>query len=109
MASVTAPPRSLPRYSSPRAGIIISSMKPRHRSQEEFLAFLRQIENEVPAGLDIHLIVDNDTTHKTAIHFTLRMPVGSTRSKASSLSSPKSASAATAKVREPILSHGGVV
>jgi len=45
-------------------GKVISSLKARHRSVE-FLAFLRQIEREVPAGLDVHLIVDNYATHKT--------------------------------------------
>ena len=37
--------------------------KPRHRHQE-FLAFLRHIEANVPAQLDIHLVVDNYATHK---------------------------------------------
>lgn len=46
-------------------GHIIGSMKARHRSQE-FLSFLRQIETEVPAGLDVHLVLDNYATHKTA-------------------------------------------
>jgi putative transposase len=35
----------------------------RHRHQE-FLAFLRHIEANVPANLDIHLVVDNYATHK---------------------------------------------
>ena len=47
------------------SGRVIGSLKPRHRSQE-FLAFLRQIERTVPTGLDVHLIVDNYATHKTA-------------------------------------------
>ncbi len=46
-------------------GRVIGSLKPRHRSRE-FLAFLRQIEREVPAGLEIHLVSDNDATHQTA-------------------------------------------
>ena len=46
-------------------GRVIGSVKPRHRSRE-FLAFLRQIEQEVPAGLEIYLVVDNYSTHKTA-------------------------------------------
>lgn len=39
--------------------------KPRHRHQQ-FLAFLRRTDAAVPAGLDIHMIVDNYTTHKHA-------------------------------------------
>jgi transposase len=31
------------------------------------LQFLDLIETQVPAGLDVHLIVDNYSTHKTAI------------------------------------------
>ena len=37
----------------------------RHRSQE-FLQFLKTIEGNVSDGLDIHLILDNYGTHKTA-------------------------------------------
>jgi transposase len=36
---------------------------PRHRHQE-YLKFLKQIDRETPAGLDLHLIVDNYATHK---------------------------------------------
>jgi transposase len=36
----------------------------RHRSRE-FLRFLREIEANVPADLDIHLIMDNYATHRT--------------------------------------------
>lgn len=45
-------------------GRVISSLKQRHRSRE-FLAFLKQIEQEVPKGLDIHIVLDNYATHKT--------------------------------------------
>ena len=45
-------------------GKIISSTKPKHRTRE-FLNFLRQIEREVPAELDLHIILDNYATHKT--------------------------------------------
>lgn len=45
-------------------GRIIGATKPKHRSIE-FLAFLRQIEQNVPADLDIHLVLDNYATHKT--------------------------------------------
>ncbi len=44
-------------------GAVIAQCKPRHRHQE-FLAFLRHIEANVPAGLDVHLVVDNYATHK---------------------------------------------
>ena len=37
-----------------------------HRSVE-FRKFLDVIESQVPAGLDVHLIVDNYATHKPAI------------------------------------------
>lgn len=45
-------------------GRVISATKPKHRSAE-FLSFLRQVEKEVPAGLDIHAVLDNYATHKT--------------------------------------------
>jgi transposase len=46
-------------------GKVIGKCKRRHRHQE-FLAFLKDIEANVPAGLDIHLILDNYATHKHA-------------------------------------------
>jgi putative transposase len=46
-------------------GTVFTDCKPRHRHQE-FLAFLRSIETAVPSGLDVHLIVDNYSTHKHA-------------------------------------------
>ena len=39
---------------------------PRHRGRE-FVQFLRELENQVPPELDIHLIVDNYGTHKSAV------------------------------------------
>jgi transposase len=45
-------------------GKVISSVHRRHRHQE-FLKFLKKIDAEVPAGLDVHLICDNYGTHKT--------------------------------------------
>ena len=44
-------------------GEVLAQCKPRHRHQE-FLAFLRHIDANVPETLDIHLIVDNYATHK---------------------------------------------
>jgi putative transposase len=47
------------------SGEIIAQCKKRHRHQE-FLSFLRHIDQSVPADLEIHLIVDNYATHKHA-------------------------------------------
>ena len=44
-------------------GAVLAACKPRHRHQE-FLAFLRAIDQAVPAHLAIHAIVDNYSTHK---------------------------------------------
>src|SRR5213080_1044216 len=46
------------------SGQVISEMTPRHRA-EEFRRFLNLIEKNVPAHLDVHLVVDNSSTHKT--------------------------------------------
>ncbi len=46
-------------------GRVIAQCKQRHRHQK-FRAFLRLIDQEVPADLDIHLVVDNYATHKQA-------------------------------------------
>jgi transposase len=46
-------------------GSVITQRKPRHRHQE-FLSFLRHIDTQVPADLDVHLIVDNYATHRHA-------------------------------------------
>lgn len=45
------------------SGKVIGECLPRHR-HEEFLAFLRTIDREVPKGLGIHLILDNYSAHK---------------------------------------------
>lgn len=45
------------------SGQVLAQCKPRHRHQE-FLGFLRTLEAAVPADLDVHLIVDNYSTHK---------------------------------------------
>ena len=44
-------------------GHVIGSCLPRHR-HEEFLKFLRTIDQEVPKGLAVHMILDNYATHK---------------------------------------------
>lgn len=43
-------------------GTVIGRCYPRHR-HGEFLKFLRTIDRATPAGLDLHLIVDNYATH----------------------------------------------
>src|SRR5271165_3891120 len=45
------------------SGTVLTECKPRHRHQE-FLGFLKRIDEAVPATLDIHLILDNYATHK---------------------------------------------
>ena len=42
---------------------MIGQCLPRHR-HEEFLKFLKTIDQEVPKGLQVHLILDNYSTHK---------------------------------------------
>lgn len=44
-------------------GKVFTECKPRHRHQE-FLAFLRHLDQSVPPQFDLHLIVDNYATHK---------------------------------------------
>ena len=46
-------------------GKVIGELHRRHRSKE-FLQFLHAIEQAVPAKLDVHLVMDNYGTHKTA-------------------------------------------
>jgi transposase len=46
-------------------GKVIASCLPRQRGNE-FIKFLNQLEKEVPEDLDIHLILDNYGTHKSA-------------------------------------------
>ena len=49
-----------------KTGTVIGECHRRHRSVE-FRKFLDTIEQSVPSGLDVHLIVDNYGTHKTAL------------------------------------------
>jgi len=46
-------------------GFVIGKCYRRHRARE-FLAFLKEIDTRVPAGLAIHIVMDNYATHKTA-------------------------------------------
>ena len=49
-------------------GLVIGQTRRRHRAIE-FRKFLAQIDSAVPDGLDVHVILDNASTHKTpAIH-----------------------------------------
>ena len=47
------------------SGRVIGQMHQRHRAVE-FKRFLDQLDREVPADLDVHVILDNYATHKTA-------------------------------------------
>jgi transposase len=49
-----------------KSGEIIGECHPRHRARE-FRRFLDTIDAAVPATLDVHLIVDNASTHKTPL------------------------------------------
>jgi len=49
-----------------KSGHVIGRCHRRHRAIE-FQKFLDAIDAAVPADLDIHLIVDNYATHKTAL------------------------------------------
>jgi len=46
------------------SGRVIGALHQRHRAIE-FKQFLQRIDREVPAELDVHLVLDNASTHKT--------------------------------------------
>ena len=46
------------------SGQVIGSLHQRHRAVE-FLKFLQTIDENVPAQLDVHLVLDNASSHKT--------------------------------------------
>jgi len=49
-------------------GTVISELRPNHTSAE-FIKFLNKINREVPDDLDVHVVLDNLSTHKTpAVH-----------------------------------------
>lgn len=56
-------------------GEVIGELHRRHRSSE-FLQFLRTIDANVPADLEVHLVMDNYGTHKTpkVMHWFARHP-----------------------------------
>jgi transposase len=49
-----------------KAGTIIGKCMPRHRALE-FRKFLDEVEANVPADLDIHIVMDNASSHKTKL------------------------------------------
>src|SRR5215211_6668493 len=46
------------------SGFVIGKCYKRHRGVE-FLKFLKEIDGQVPEGLDVHIVMDNYATHKT--------------------------------------------
>lgn len=56
-------------------GEVIARCKPQHRAQD-FVAFLREIDEQVEPDLEIHVVLDNLSTHKAPpVHrFMLRNP-----------------------------------
>jgi len=46
-------------------GKVLAHSTQRHRHQE-WIQFLRTIDKEVPADLEVHLILDNYATHRDA-------------------------------------------
>ena len=49
-----------------KAGTIVGKCMPRHRAQE-FRKFLDEIERNVPDDLDMHVVMDNASSHKTKL------------------------------------------
>src|SRR5690349_2834446 len=49
-----------------KAGNVIGKCMPRHRAQE-FRKFLQEVDRNVPAGLDVHVVMDNASSHKTRL------------------------------------------
>jgi len=47
-----------------KSGLVIGDCQPRHRARE-FIAFLRRIDRCVRKHLDVHVVLDNSSTHKT--------------------------------------------
>jgi hypothetical protein len=48
------------------SAFVIGKGYKRHRAAE-FLDFLKQIDAQVPHGLDIHIVTDNYATHKSEV------------------------------------------
>lgn len=47
-------------------GKVIGSCLPRHRGKE-FVKFLNQLEKDVPVDFEVHIVLDNYSTHKSAL------------------------------------------
>jgi transposase len=47
-----------------KTGEVMKQCRRQHRHQE-FIQFLRLVEDRVPSGVDIHMVLDNYATHKT--------------------------------------------
>ncbi len=58
----TAPPACT--RANVQSGEVIGTLHQRHRAVE-FLKFLKTIDQNVPAHLDVHLVLDNASSHKT--------------------------------------------
>jgi hypothetical protein len=65
------------------SGQVIGSLHNRHRAIE-FHKFLQTIDQQVPKHLDVHLVLDNSSTHKTP-----RSSAGSPRTRAFTCTSPR--------------------
>lgn len=48
-----------------KSGEVLAQCRARH-TQKDFLAFLRKIEKETPAKMEVHMVLDNYAAHKTA-------------------------------------------
>ena len=48
------------------SGFVIGKCYKRHQAAE-FLDFLKQVDAQIPDGLDVHIIMDNYATHKTTV------------------------------------------
>ncbi|ESW62905.1 hypothetical protein X773_34015 [Mesorhizobium sp. LSJC285A00] len=48
------------------SGFVIGKCYKRHRATE-FLDFLKQVDASIPPDLDVHIVMDNYATHKTAL------------------------------------------
>jgi len=46
------------------SGFIIGKCYKRHRAVE-FLKFLKEIDAQIPEGLNVHIVMDNYATHQT--------------------------------------------
>jgi transposase len=49
-----------------KPGTVIGKCMPRHRAIE-FRKFLDEVQRNVPAGLDVHVVMDNASSHKTRL------------------------------------------